>query len=109
MTPAAFVRSLPSSIRIGPHDISIVVRKLDDCEGTFTSSTSSIELRDEPSSKTVAVDTLLHEVNHALFWTCALPQTGNDEEPIAGALATGWTQVYRDNPWLLGWIKKGLQ
>lgn len=109
MAPSAFVRSLPGSIRVGPHDIKIVVRKLEDCEGMFTSSSACIEMRDEPSSKTVVVDTFLHEVNHALFWTCALPQTGNDEELIAGALATGWTQVYRDNPWLLGWIKRGLQ
>lgn len=98
---------LPDSVRIGPFDVRI--REYSDVEaaeaGNYgswheTSLTICIDL-DRPPLK--VVDTVIHEVGHALWWVYRLRRK-DDQERIVAALATGWTQVWRDNPELLGWM-----
>ena len=57
--------------------------------------------------KTEGLDTLMHEINHAIIWANSVSLS--DEESIVSGITPGWTQVYRDNPWLLDWIKRGLR
>jgi hypothetical protein len=54
-----------------------------------------------------AADTLLHEAGHAIYATYGLAEE-DKEERIVGAFATAWAQVFRDNPWLLAWLKMAL-
>lgn len=49
------------------------------------------------------LDTLLHEISHAIFWAYGI-EDADKEERIVSALGTAWAQVYRDNPGLLPWI-----
>jgi hypothetical protein len=50
---------------------------------------------------------LLHEAGHAIYATYALTED-DTEERIVAAFATGWAQVFRDNPWLLEWLRRSL-
>ena len=54
-----------------------------------------------------AADTLLHEAGHAIYATYALADE-DKEERIVAVFATAWAQVFRDNPWLLGWLARSL-
>jgi hypothetical protein len=63
----------------------------------------TIRIRPDVPSRWVIVDTVLHEINHAIFWAYLL-RDNDDEERTVATIATGWTQVFRDNPALLAWI-----
>ena len=96
---------LPSSIRIGPYDIAIAVKDRindDDDVGEYNHG-QSICLRTNQYNPMFAVDTVLHEVGHALY-KCSGLDDGSSEESVITALASGWTQVFRDNPELLSWL-----
>lgn len=99
--------TLPSSIRIAAFDINVY-------EWNHLSATamgrfgewSSIEccIRvDTAVNPMKVVDTLLHEINHAIYWAYGLEE-GDKEERIVATMATAWLQIYRDNPKLLTWI-----
>ena len=53
------------------------------------------------------IDSLLHEIGHTIFWTYGL-EDEDKEERIVSIQATAWTQIYRDNPWLLKLIQNVL-
>lgn len=113
MTPAKLVASLPDSIRVGPFDIGIsllsVGQSLGDGKwGHFNQIGQEIALMAEFPTCPKAVDTFLHEITHAIWWAVGV-QDNDGEERTVTALATGWTQVFRDNPWLLDWLKKALK
>lgn len=55
-----------------------------------------------------AVDTLLHEINHAIYWAYGI-NDDDKEERVVGTFATAWTQVFRDNPRLLQYITESLK
>lgn len=95
---------LPKSIRVGPYDIRIEpVDDLDGDWGIYDPSKLLIQLERGCPDRFRLVDTVIHEINHAIWTTYGL-QDSNCEEQVTTALATGWTQVYRDNPALLDWI-----
>lgn len=50
------------------------------------------------------LDTMLHEVLHAMYWAYGM-QDEDKEERMVGTMATAWTQVWRDNPGLLAWVQ----
>ncbi len=96
---------LGKHVRVGPYDLEIAITKLgDNIWGSFTFAKQVIELAPEQPSGIFALDTFLHELNHAIFVVYDLKDSDN-EERIASVLATGWTQVYRDNPRVLDWIR----
>lgn len=102
--------ALPKQIRVGPFDIRVEVKDKvtdEDDLGLCVYSELLMQLRAEQASAPFALDTLLHEVSHMIYRTFALAK-GNDEEQIVSALATGWTQVLRDNPELAKWIGAAL-
>ena len=72
-------------------------------------SSMSMEIRYQTvwAHKSKFIDTLLHEINHAVFWVYGI-ETDDKEERLTATYATAWTQIYRDNPWLLTLIKETL-
>lgn len=112
MTPAKLVASLPDTIRVGPFDMLIL--KMDEHRaaaemkwGFFSSIEQVIAIQGPMPTRQKAADTFIHEVNHAIWWAYGLEDEDKEERTV-GTLATGWVQVYRDNAWLLGWLKKAL-
>lgn len=53
------------------------------------------------------IDTLVHEINHAIYWAYNI-EDSDKEERIVATFATAWTQVYRSNPALLTFIAEML-
>jgi hypothetical protein len=102
---------LPPFLRIGPVDVRIeVLDRLpdDDCWGSHDHRTLLIQLDRTIPSKHYAVDIVLHETMHALYRTWHIDDK-TEEEGTVSCLATGLTQVLRDNPQLLNWIQRSLQ
>lgn len=99
--------ALPDVVRIGPHDFSL--RKcmaLGDRESRFGSTnflTHEVTIV-EHASPTNLVDTLLHEALHAVLRNAAVHVDPVLEEQVVGAVAPGLVGLFRDNPWLAGWI-----
>ncbi|EIM25734.1 hypothetical protein [Microvirga lotononidis] len=113
MTPAKLVASLPESIRVGPH--SIAIHAMDSrqaaegrCYGFFSSIENRISIDGDMATLSRVCDTFLHEVTHAIWWAYGI-EVGDCEERVVSIMGTAWTQVYRDNPWLLDWLKKALK
>lgn len=114
MTPAKLVSSLPDSIRVGPFDIRLTRMSASHASaaeafGYFSREDEVIAVEASPNGSPYGIaDTLIHEINHAIFWAYGLRDDDAEERTVA-TMATGWTQVYRDNPWLLDWLKKALK
>jgi hypothetical protein len=51
------------------------------------------------------LDTVLHELNHAVFWAYGI-EDGDKEERVVGLLGTAWAAIFLDNPHLVDWIKR---
>lgn len=71
---------------------------------------SSLELRillDPLMPPVKAVDTLIHEVLHAIWW-CYIIKDEDKEERVVQTECSAWVQIYRDNPQLLAWITEML-
>lgn len=103
------VERLPKNIRVGAFDVAI--DKWDASQsassqryGEFSSIEQRVSIQLDMSTRHKAVDTFLHEITHAIFWAYGI-EDEDKEERITGVLSTGWTAFYRDNPWLLDWIK----
>jgi hypothetical protein len=52
-----------------------------------------------------ALDTVLHELMHAVYSVCHL-RVSDDEERVVGMISSSLVQVFRDNPKLVAWIEK---
>lgn len=99
--------SLPKSVRVGPHDIRF--RQMEAAEekddfGYFKTDALEISLCKEYAAGTLAVDTVLHELLHAV-WFVALKETAA-EEHVCTVMATQLTQIIRDNPELIAWLQE---
>ncbi|WP_109076266.1 MULTISPECIES: hypothetical protein [unclassified Azospirillum] len=104
----SLIGALPASIRVGPFDFEIL--KMDPMRasaerkfGFFSAVEQQIAIQADMATPFKAADTLIHEINHAIFWAYGI-EDADAEERTVSALATAWVQVYRDNPWLLEWI-----
>jgi hypothetical protein len=103
---------LPTKLRIGPYDWSIrLIADLKDSGGEEISGQCdcrdfAIELntnQDIHPFPLIALETVLHEIYHAIF-SVAHFQSGDTEERICAVLASYDTQIRRDNPGLVAWI-----
>lgn len=113
LTGEQAVERLPHSIRVGPFDY--VIEKMTSNQsgamrrwGEFSSLEAKIRVSTNFPTAVKAADTLLHEVGHAIWFAWGI-EKGDDEERVVGNAATGWVTVYRDNPWLLDWLKECLR
>jgi hypothetical protein len=109
-----FYEDCPKQVRVGPFEIKLTVLDIvkvddgdDDVLGTFSYASCEIELRRHQPSAAFAVDTLLHEIFHAICRLYAFHE-GNNEERVCSIMATALTDVMRVNPDLLRWIQRKL-
>jgi|ETNvirnome_2_130_1030620.scaffolds.fasta_scaffold04992_2 hypothetical protein len=101
---------LPNSIRVAGFDF--VIRDMPHGDevgkwGRFSPSTQSIQL-DHATLRQYPVkyvDTMLHEIGHAICWTYGI-EDGDEEERVVGTMMTGLGQVFRDNRSLLRWMQE---
>ncbi len=108
MSVADLNAKLPRFIRVGPYDMTLAPMSgintyAQRAVGQFSARELKISYAIEAPSKLDALDTLLHEISHAIFWAYRIYDE-DKEERTCGMMATAWVQVYRDNPWLLAWI-----
>ena len=96
------------SVKVGPTDFSIEYVPLnDELFGDFSYINSRIRI-EENLKGTALVDTVLHEILHAIWKLGQLKDKREDEERAVAIMATYLTQVLRDNPTMLNWLKKNL-
>lgn len=112
MTGKEAVAALPDSVMVGPFQyaikpVSVHVSMEDNRFGCFYSASFIIEIQEDIPSVAKAVDTLLHEILHAIWWVYGLEDVDKEERSV-GTMATALTALHRDNPWLSGWIAKAL-
>ena len=55
------------------------------------------------------LNTLLHEINHAIFKVYRIDVDEDDEERVVLSFTNAWVQVYRDNPDLLRYMVNALK
>lgn len=99
----------PGSIKVAGLDVEVELmspREAHSVElfGSFSSVEMIIRIDDTlPLWK--MLDTLLHEIFHAIFFIYHL-EDDDKEERTVGVMGTAWTQVLRDNPDLLKFISR---
>ena len=103
---------LPKKIKVAAFDIDIRLVGHEEMAsrgewGNFQAYAYLINIDSSIPSNYKLVDTLLHEIGHALYWAYGI-EDYDKEERIVRTFATGWTQVYRDNPELVAFIVKTL-
>ena len=95
-------------VKIGGMDISVYILPGDsEVFGDFSYINTRIRI-DQALKKGALVDTLIHEINHAVFAIGQLKSKKEKEERICSVMASMWTQIFRDNPHLLKFIEKEL-
>ena len=105
----ALMKRLPATVRVGAHDFHILLLGpnaviAEGKNGLFSSSCQTIEIGTTLPTRYAVVDVVLHELAHAIFWTGGL-EDKDDEERTVERFGGGLTGLFRDNPWLLDWIK----
>ena len=104
----ALLKRLPKVVRVGPYDFKVELmgsrREIGTGNmGEFSSAEFMIRIAGELPSIMLVLDTLLHEICHAICFAYHIRES-DDEERTVSLMGTGWAQVYRDNPSLLAWI-----
>jgi hypothetical protein len=114
MTLPELLQIIPSEIKVGTltYKIEVVFGLLDEegkeVSGICVFETQTIKIDGVAPSKAWVVDTLLHELLHAVWNERGLPKKANEERAVK-TLGTGLLGLFQDNPKLLTWIKKGLR
>jgi len=75
--------------------------------GEFSPGEQLIRVRLDMPTPHKAVDTVLHEISHAIYWAYGVDDA-DEEERIVETFGSAWMQIYRDNIWLLKWIQSSL-
>lgn len=105
---AKAVACLPETLRVGHLDFAIIKWPTIESHasarfGEFSALEQCIRIREDMPSPAKTVETLLHEILHAVWWLFDLERQ-EGEEHVVNHFGTGLTQVHRDNPWLATWI-----
>ncbi len=106
----ALMQKLPVNIRVGAWDFSIEkwhanraagARRWGECSCTEM----RISIQQDMPNRAQAMHTFLHEVSHAVWWAFGVEDEDKEERTV-NLSSCGWVCVYRDNPWLLDWLKE---
>lgn len=108
----AAVDALSDSIRVAGFDLRIEKWTHQQAAsmaryGEFSSIEQTIRIQNDMPSRFKAVDTVMHEISHAIFWAYGI-EDGDKEERVVSVLGTAWMALHRDNPWLAGWVTVAL-
>jgi hypothetical protein len=108
---AAAVRDLPISIRVGAHDVAVVAWAAVSAAaaqrwGEWSAMEQCIRVQENPPTPQRAVEIVLHEVLHAVWWAYDVPVSGVQEEQAVAILGGAMTALWRDNPALLSWVAR---
>lgn len=96
-------------IKIGAIDFDIEFVPLNsELFGDFSYIDNRIRIEKDLSGPPL-VDTVLHEMLHAIWKAGQLKDKKEEEERVVAVTATYLTQIFRDNPQFLNWIKKNLK
>jgi Zn-dependent peptidase ImmA (M78 family) len=107
----------PSPIKIGYQDVAVKVtdtkseKLLHDSSGFYDGDHSEIFIADRIDQREV-VNTLIHESLHACFFTYGMRNVitnKENEEYVCTTLSNALTQIFRDNPELIDWIKNNVK
>ena len=110
----SFALSCPRSIRVGPYDIVMIAEgaaweTANRRFGEFSAVEQAIRFNGEMPSAAKMLDTVVHEIFHAIFWSYDLSDK-DDEERTVSSMATGWVAFLRDNPafnaWMMGIVAR---
>ena len=106
----ALIIDLPEKVRIGAFDFQIqrwnsyqaaAAQRWGECSTTeFV-----IRIQVDMPTRHKAVDTVLHEIMHAIYVIFGV-EDDDKEERIVSMFAKALAGVYRDNPWIIEWLKK---
>jgi hypothetical protein len=119
MTPEveAVLTTLPRRVKVGAYDWRIKVEAGDSedyGEADFDKATISVWPANHQSPERL-VGTVIHELLHVIYDEKELSGAVNDgreqdtEEEVVVGFETGLVSLFRDNPKLLNWIKRGLK
>ena len=110
---------MEKKIKIGYQDITIeretsTFQKQTDCYGEYDHRKNTITIQNglEPLDE---ANTMVHEVLHAVAYINSLTVSGqpldteNKEEVVINQMTNGLVQVFRDNKWLLTYLKDKLK
>ena len=105
----ALMQKLPAVVRVGPYDFRIVQWTIQQATGIsrwgeFSSIEQTIRLQTDMPSRYKCLDTFFHELCHAIYWAYGISDD-DKEERIVGMLGSAMAALYRDNPWLAGWVQ----
>ena len=101
---------LPNKVKVAAFDISIgplSPEEAVDKWGNFNKRLLRIEMDPNHPSVLQELDTLLHEIFHAVYLLYGLEEE-DKEERIVTLMGIGFTQVLRDNPKVLKYINEVL-
>ena len=102
------VVALPSRVRVCGFDFDIVAYRRMEAVGAQKwgeFSSAELTIRIDPSARPQkVVDTMLHEILHAMLWVYYLDAGKDDEERMCSVLAMAWLTFFRDNPTVVDWI-----
>ena len=109
-------RKIPERIKIGYQDVAIeretsTFSKQTDSYGEYDHRKNTITIQTELSDLDEA-DTLLHEILHGIAYINSLTVGGmpldkeEKEEIVINQITNGLMQVFRDNKWLLDFLKE---
>jgi hypothetical protein len=114
----AILRTLPRKIKVGAYDWRVVIKDgPSDCHGEADFTTHFISLWPETlADGPHAVGVVIHELLHVIYDDRNVVEvisngddTDDQEESIVLAFESGLVSLYRDNPKLLTWIKRGFK
>jgi len=112
MTGTEAVAALPGSVRIGPFVLKIEPTSVHESNGRREWGSCSVQaqkitIQSDMPTPAKAVDTLIHEIMHAIFWAYNIADEDKEERTVA-SLGTALTALHLDNPWLGPWIMMAL-
>ena len=112
-------KSVPEKVKIGYQDVliewsSASFSKPSDSYGEYDHRKNTISIQDELSNLDEA-NTLLHEILHGIVYINSLTVGGqpldkeDKEEVVINQMTNGLMQVFRDNKWLLDFLKEKIK
>lgn len=103
------IKKLPSTLRVGAFDFKIEIwastsAAANNRFGEFSAVEQTIRISEDIATRHKVAHTFIHEALHAAYWVYGVDD-GDKEERIVSALSVGIVALFRDNPWLPGWIE----